>query len=202
MRRREFITFLGGSVAAGPLSALAQPSSMPVIGFLGASSPETNVDRLGAFKQGLNVNGYVEGQNVAIEYRWANGQYDRLPALAAELVRRQVSVIAVAGGIPGTRAAKAATAAVPIVFLTGADPVAAGLVGSLNRPEGNLTGVTTLGDEVGSKRLELLHELAPSATVVAVLVNPINPDSETALRYLQAAARTLGLQLRMHTSSV
>jgi putative ABC transport system substrate-binding protein len=174
---------------------------MPVIGFLNGASPEGYAPYVTAFRQGLKEVGYVDGQNVAIEYRWAEGQYDRLPALAADLVRRQVVVIA-AGTIPAAPAAKAATATIPIVFTTGLDPVQAGLVASLNRPGGNLTGVTALAVEVGPKGLELLHELVPTATVIALLVNPTNPSAEALSRDLQPAARALGLQLHiLHAST-
>jgi putative ABC transport system substrate-binding protein len=200
MQRREFITLLCGAVA-WPLFALAQ-SAMPVIGFLGSASPDEYTIRLRAFRQGLKDAGYVEGENVAIEYRWAEAHTDRLPALVAQLVNRQAAVIVAAGGTPSALAAKAATASVPIVFGTGADPVAIGLVASLNRPGGNVTGVTSLSVEVGPKRLELVRELLPSATIMAVLVNPATPAlAEPFTRALQAAAGALGLQLHvLHAS--
>jgi putative ABC transport system substrate-binding protein len=202
MNRRQFIGLLGGGVA-WPLAARAQQAAMPVIGYLGSQSPGVFSVRLRAFHQGLSDVGYVEGRNVAIEYRWAEGQYDRLPAMAADLVRRQVAVIAAPGGIPGALAAKAATATIPIVFETGANPVEAGLVSSLNHPGGNVTGVTSLNVAVGPKRVELLHELVPAATNMALLINPTNPgNAEDNLRDGQTAAAKLGLQIHvLHANS-
>ena len=199
MKRREFIGLLGGVAVFAPLAARAQ-QAMPVIGYLGTSSSSQDTHQLSALRQGLSETGFVEGQNVAIEYRWGQGQNDRLPALAAELVRLQVAVIAL-GGLPPALAAKAATSTIPIVFQMGVDPVEAGLVASLNRPGGNITGVSNLNVELGPKRLELLHELVPTATVIALLVNPTNPNAEGLTRDLRAAARTLGLQLHvLHAS--
>ena len=175
---------------------------MPVIGFLGPASPEPFADRVRAFRQGLSETGYVEGQNVAIEYRWAEGRNDRLPGLAADLVRRQVSVIAAMGSTPAALAAKAATTTIPIVFEVGVDPVEAGLVASLARPGGNLTGVTTLNYELVPKRLALLHELVPTATVIGLLVNPTNPALTDTLEKTSAGGRTLGLKLHiLHASN-
>ena len=200
MRRREFISLIGGAAATWPLAARAQPS-MPVIGFMATTSPALFANQLRAFHQGLNEAGFVEGRNVTIEYRWADGHNDRFPALADDLVRRRVNVIA-ATGSPAALAAKAATMTIPIAFYTAVDPVEAGLVASLNRPGGNLTGVTSLSGELGPKRLELLHELIPAAKVLAALVNPTSPVvAETLSRDLQAAARTRGLALHVLPAS-
>jgi putative tryptophan/tyrosine transport system substrate-binding protein len=196
MRRREFIMALGGAAAAWPLAARAQQTAMPMVGFVNSGSPGPYAPNVAAFLQGLKEAGYVDGQNVAVEFRWAEGQNDQLPALVADLVRRPVTVIA-ATSIAAALAAKAATTTIPIIFRTGADPVGLGLVTSLNRPSGNLTGVTSLNIEVGSKRLELLHELVPTAAVMAVLVNPTNPNAERTSKDLETAAHTLGLRLRV-----
>src|SRR6266852_3665505 len=176
MRRRDFIKMIGGSAAAWPLAARAQQRAMPVIGYIGTGSRESDAFRLPSFHHGLSESGYVEGRNVAIEYRWAEGQNDRLPALAADLVRRQVTVIAVPASTPGALAAKAATTTIPIVFYIGIDPVELGLVASLRRPGGNITGVTGWNVMVGPKRLEFLHEMVPTATIIGLLVNPTSPE--------------------------
>ena len=202
VRRREFITLLGGAGAAWPLAARGQQPAVPVVGVLSAEWPNLLSDRLRAFHDGLRETGYVEGRNLAIEYRWAEGRNDRLPELAAELVRRQVTVI-VSTSTPAVLAARTATTTIPIVFFVAADPVQLGLVTSLSRPEGNLTGVVTLNVEVAAKRLELLHELVPTATIVALLVNPSNAAlAESTTRELEEATRTLGLQFHvLHASS-
>jgi putative ABC transport system substrate-binding protein len=198
MQRREFITLLGGAAAAWPLAARAQQPGMPVIGVLYAVSAVEWADRMAAVRQGLKESGFVEGRNVAIEYRWADGHLDRLPAMAADLVRRKVAVILVGGSAVAIRAAMAATQSIPIVFTSGTDPVTAGLVASLNKPGGNVTGVAMLDSELGSKRLELLHELIPTAMKIALLVNPHNPDtSKVDIESGQAAARRLGLEINV-----
>jgi putative tryptophan/tyrosine transport system substrate-binding protein len=205
-KRREFVTLLGGAAALSinwPLATRAQQPAMPVVGFLSTASPRLYEHRLRPFREGLKEAGYVEGRNVEIDYRWAEAQDNRLPVLASELVQRRVAVIVAAGGTPSAVAAKAATTTIPVVFGVAVDPVEVGLVASLNRPGGNMTGVTNLNVEVGPKRLELLHELLPSVTVIGVLVNPASPAiAESFTRGMQVAARTLGLQLHvLHASS-
>jgi putative ABC transport system substrate-binding protein len=196
MRRREFIKVIAGSAAAWPLAARAQQSAMPVIGFLHLTSPETNRENLATFRQGLGESGYIENKNVTIEYRWAQGRNDQLATLAADLVRRQVSVIVVLESTNGALAAKAATQTIPIVFMQGADPVAIGLVDSLNRPGGNLTGIGLLAAETAGKCFDLLLEVVPKASSVAYLRNPTNPAfAESETRELQTAAHAHGVKL-------
>jgi putative tryptophan/tyrosine transport system substrate-binding protein len=195
VKRREFITLVGGAAAAWPLVARAQQPALPVIGFLHSASPGPYAKMVAAFREGLKDTGRVEGRNVAIEFRWAEGDYDRLPALAAELVRRPVAVIAAVGGNVSALAAKAASSTVPIVFNTGSDPIKSGLVASFNRPGGNVTGVSFFGVALGQKRLELIRELVPNARTMAMLVNPAFPDTEIELNDVQTAARAVGQQI-------
>jgi putative ABC transport system substrate-binding protein len=201
MQRREFITLLGGATVTWPLVARAQQTAIPVIGYLGAESPAAFASRLRAFRQGLADTGYAEGRNVSIEYRWAQGQHNRLAALATDLVGRRVTVIVAPGGAPAALAAKSATTTIPIVFEMGADPIAIGLVGSLSHPGGNLTGVTSLSVEVTPKRLEFLHETIPTANLIAVLVNPTSPTADSQSRNLQVTARDRRLQLHFLQAS-
>jgi ABC-type uncharacterized transport system substrate-binding protein len=200
IRRREFTILLGGAAAAWPFAARAQQAAVPVIGYLSALSEAQVAHQLIAFRRGLNEVGFMEGNNVAVEYRWANGKYDQLPAMAADLVRRPVTLI-LAQAPPAALAARAATATIPTVFVVGFDPVAAGLVASFNRPGGNATGMTLITAPLGQKRLELLRELAPKATVIAMLVNPFSPDAVPEIRDVQATAQAIGLQLRMYNAS-
>jgi putative ABC transport system substrate-binding protein len=196
MNRRHFVCLVGGAAVAVPFAARAQ-QTMPVIGFLGVESHDTQTARFRGFHQGLSESGYAEGRNVAIEYRWSGGRLDQLPTIAADLVSRQVNVIAALGGVPAARAAKAASTTIPIVFQAGGDLVELGLVASFSRPGGNLTGVSTLNAELGQKRLEVLHELLPAATVIALLVNPSNLVTEPQVREIQTAARAFGMQVHV-----
>jgi putative ABC transport system substrate-binding protein len=200
VRRRDFISLVGGA-AAWPLAARAQQPALPVIGFLSSVSPAPWAHLVAAFRQGLAETGYVEGRNVAIEFRWAQGQYDRLPALAADLVHRQVAVLVATGGTMTTLAAKAATTKIPIVFTIGGDPVQLGIVASLARPGGNITGVNIFTSEMGAKRLGLLHQMVPTAALIAVLMNPKNPNAEALSKEIPEAARAVGQQIHTLTAS-
>jgi ABC-type uncharacterized transport system substrate-binding protein len=200
MQRREFITLLGGAAAAWPLAARAQQPTMPVIGFVHTASSDSTAHFATAFRQGLKETGYIDGQNIKIEYRWAEGQYDRLPGFTAELVRLPVSLI-VAGGPPAALAARIATMSIPIVFVVGLDPIAAGLVASFNKPGGNATGMTLLTGPLAQKRLEFLREISPKAVNFVMLANPLSPDAAPEIRDVQASAQANGLQLKMLTAS-
>jgi putative tryptophan/tyrosine transport system substrate-binding protein len=201
MKRREFVTLLGGAAATWPLAARAQQTAMPVIGFLNSGSPGPYGSSVSAFRRGLDETGFSEGRNVAIEYRWAEGQYDRLPQLAADLVHRQVAVLVATGGGLSAAAAKAATTTIPIVFASGADPVQEGLVASLNRPGGNVTGVFVFTSVLEGKRLGLLREMIPTAPLIAVLLNPANPSFDSQLNDIQEAARSVGQQIHVLNAS-
>ena len=198
--RREIVAQLGSLALLAPVTSRAQPA-LPVVGYLGAQSPASFASRIAAFREGLAELGFVEGRNVLVEFRWAEGQHNRLPDLARDLVARQVAVIVAPGGAPAALAAKSATTTVPIVFEMGADPIAIGLVGSLSRPEGNLTGVSSLNVEVTPKRLEIIHELIPAAANIAILVNPTSPTTELQLRSLEVPARAFGMNLRILRAS-
>jgi putative ABC transport system substrate-binding protein len=199
--RREFIMLLGGAAVAWPFAARGQQTAMPVIGFLHTQSAEPFSFQTDPFRSGLVESGFIQGRNVAVEYRWARGQYDRLPALAADLVRQQVAVIATGGGVVSARAAKSATSTIPIVFITGGDPVKLGLVASLNRPGNNMTGISPFISVLGAKRLELLREVAPSSSVIAILFNPNSPEAETVVSDAQTAARSVGQQIIILTAA-
>jgi putative ABC transport system substrate-binding protein len=201
MKRREFITLLGGAAVAWPFAARAQPAAMPVIGYLSSRSPDDTRHLLAAVRQGLQETGYVEGRNVALEYRWALGQYDRLPAMAAELARKSLAVIVTTGGDPSALAAKAATSTIPIVFVMGSDPVQYGLVASYNRPGGNATGINILTNIMEPKRLGILHDLMPQASVVAALVNPSFPPARMQSRDIEEAARAIGIKAEVFGAS-
>jgi putative ABC transport system substrate-binding protein len=201
MKRREFITLLGGTAASWPLAARAQQPTMPVIGYLHSGSPNAFEHAVGAFREGLNETGYVESQNVTIEYRWAEGHVDRLPGLAADLVNRNVAVLVAQGGGTCAAAAKAATSTIPIVFSSGADPVALGLVTSLSRPGGNVTGLSILTAALGSKRLEILHQVLPTADVVAALINPNNAGIQAELKDLQDGAQALAMSAKIFNAT-
>ena len=204
MRRRDFITALSGAAAAWPLAARAQQPALPVAGFLGSGSPQTDAFRVAAVRQGLMETGYVEGRNVAFEYRWAEDQYERLPTLAAELVRREVAVIISIGGVNSAVAAKSSTATIPIVFATGGDPIKLGLVASLNRPGGNVTGTNFLTDTLVAKQFEVLHEAVPRTALIGCLVNPTGATAEPETKSVLAAADSLGQKLLVvhaHTDS-
>ena len=199
MRRRHFLGVLGGAAASWPLAARAQQKAIPVVGFINSASPKSYAPNVEGFLQGLKDAGYIEGRNVSIEYRWAEGQYDRLPAMAAELVRRDVTVIV--ANTPAAPIVKAATSTIPVIFLTGEDPVGSGLVVSLNRPEGNVTEIAITGPVLLGKQLGVLHQLVPAATSISVLVNPHNPVSESSIEGAQEAARALGRQVRVLNAS-
>jgi putative tryptophan/tyrosine transport system substrate-binding protein len=201
MQRREFITLLGGAAMWPLVAARAQQAAVPVIGFMGLDTPDGYAERLGAFRQGLKEAGFVEGQNVAVEYRWAQGQFERFPEMAAELVQRQVAVIAATGGEPSPQSAKAATKTIPIVFTANGDPVGQGLVASLNRPGANITGITLFGTAAASKRVQLIHDLIPQAATIAYLMNPNHPSGELEMSDAQTAARSLGMEMPVLSAS-
>jgi putative tryptophan/tyrosine transport system substrate-binding protein len=201
LKRREFITLLGGAAAAWPVTTRAQQPAVPVVGFMHILSPENVPHFVPAFRQGLKEQGFVESQNLVVEYRWARGQYDRLPELAADLVHRQVAVIAAMGGQPSPQVAKAATQTIPIVFATNGDPISEGLAASLNRPGGNATGVTIFGPAAVAKRLQLLHDLVPRAVTIAYLMNPNNPNADFEMSVAQETTRSLGMDMHVFRAS-